>query len=128
MLSALIHSVHGYSAMPLAEQPIHQKYVHPGPLVLGVDLLKPPAPTADRDRTVSRRSEPSSRNASVTLWEATAPVKLPTRRCSHACTQVRRINAEEWYFTNGSLMTETIKSKPPTYPTHQRPASNAKLQ
>ena len=49
--------------MPLAEQPIHQKYVHPGPLVLGVDLLKPPAPTADRDRTVSRRSEPSSRTA-----------------------------------------------------------------
>ncbi len=49
--------------MPLAEQPIHQKYVHPGPLVLGVALLKPPAPTADRDRTVSRRSEPSSRTA-----------------------------------------------------------------
>ena len=49
--------------MPLAEQPIHQKFVHPGPLVLGVDLLKFPAPTADRDRTVSRRSEPSSRTA-----------------------------------------------------------------
>ena len=49
--------------MPLAEQPIHQKYVHPGPLVLGVALLKLPAPTADRDRTVSRRSEPSSRTA-----------------------------------------------------------------
>ena len=26
-------------------------------------LLKPPAPTTDRDRTVSRRSEPSSRTA-----------------------------------------------------------------
>ena len=34
MLSALIPSVRGYSAMPLAEQLMHQRYVHPGPLVL----------------------------------------------------------------------------------------------
>ena len=63
MLSALIHSVHSYPAMPLAEQLVHQRYVHPGPLVLGTDPLKTPAPTADRDRTVSRRSEPNSRTA-----------------------------------------------------------------
>ena len=38
-----------------------QRYVHPGPLVLGTDPLKLRTPTADRDQTVSRRSEPSSR-------------------------------------------------------------------
>src|SRR3712207_7234794 len=61
MLSALIHSVHSYPAMPLAEQLVHQRYVHPGPLVLRTGLLKFPTPATDRDRTVSRRSEPSSR-------------------------------------------------------------------
>src|SRR6202048_3944608 len=49
--------------MLLAEQPVHQRFVQPGPLVLGSTLLKSPAPTADRDRTVSRRSKPSSRTA-----------------------------------------------------------------
>src|SRR6201996_9807509 len=49
--------------MPLAGQQIHQRHVHPGPLVLGTNPLKSPTPTADRDRTVSRRSEPSSRTA-----------------------------------------------------------------
>ena len=47
--------------MPLAEQPMNQRFVQHGPLVLVSDLLKFPAPTTDRDRTVSRRSEPSSR-------------------------------------------------------------------
>ena len=49
--------------MPLAEQPVHQRYVHPSPLVLRIAPLKFPTPTADRDRTVSRRSEPSSRTS-----------------------------------------------------------------
>ena len=61
MLSALIQSIHSYSAVHLATQLIHQRYVQPGPLVLESELLKYPAPTTDRDRTVSRRSEPSSR-------------------------------------------------------------------
>ena len=61
MLSAVILSVRSYPAMLLAKQPDHQRYLHAGPLVLGVAPLKSPAPTADRDRTVSRRSEPSSR-------------------------------------------------------------------
>src|SRR3981189_2693653 len=63
MLSAVIRSGHGYPAMLLAEQPAHQRSVHPGPLVLGAAPRKFPTPTADRDRTVSRRSEPSSRTA-----------------------------------------------------------------
>src|SRR5450432_3170514 len=61
MLSAVIPSAHSYPAVPLARQPVHQRCVHPGPLVLGTDPLKSPSPTADRDRTVSRRSKPSSR-------------------------------------------------------------------
>ena len=63
MLSAFIRSVRSCPAMPLAWQLVHQRYVHPGPLVLRTELLKYPAPTTDRDRTVSRRSEPSSRAA-----------------------------------------------------------------
>ncbi len=47
--------------MPLAGQLEHQRLVSPGPLVLGTEPLKYPTPTADRDRTVLRRSEPSSR-------------------------------------------------------------------
>src|SRR5574337_999068 len=154
MPSAVIHSVYSYPAPPLARRQVHQRYVHPGPLVLGAKPLNSPTPTADRDQTVSRRFEPSSRTtligeqpnpwdllqpqdvmsrhrgakhsrrygllgsisllspayllsverwpthagppdhydrlptglsqplrASVTLWEATAPVKLPTMRC-----------------------------------------------
>ena len=61
MLSALIRSELSYSAMPLARQLIHQRFVQHGPLVLVSDLRKFPTPTTDRDRTVSRRSEPSSR-------------------------------------------------------------------
>ena len=61
MLSAVITSVRSYPAMLLAEQLVHQWHVQPGPLVLGAAPLKSPTPTTDRDRTVSRRSVPSSR-------------------------------------------------------------------
>ena len=136
MLSALIPTRLGYPAVPLAEQPVNRRSVHHGPLVLVTEPLKTPAPTIDRDRTVSRRSEPSSRatlmgeqpnytsagslcpsflparhvclpvkrpsaialclgrlpngpraplEASVTLLEATTPVKLPTKQCPRIC-------------------------------------------
>ena len=65
MLSAVIPSVRGYPAVPLARQPEHQRYVHPGPLVLRTAPLKYPTPTPDRDRTVSRRSEPNSRTTLI---------------------------------------------------------------
>ncbi len=41
----------------------HQRLTHSGPLVLGTSPLKYPTPTMDKDRTVSRRSEPRSRTA-----------------------------------------------------------------
>src|SRR5512139_3857336 len=63
MHSAVISARLSYPAMPLARQLAHQRSVHPGPLVLGAAPLNLPTPTADRDRPVSRRSEPSSRAA-----------------------------------------------------------------
>ena len=51
--------------MLLAEQQKHQRYVHSGPLVLRTSPLKFPAHTVDRDRTVSRRTEPSSRTSLI---------------------------------------------------------------
>ena len=61
MHSALIRSRRGYPAVRLAEQPVNRRSVQHGPLVLMSDPRKFPTPTIDRDRTVSRRSEPSSR-------------------------------------------------------------------
>ena len=61
MLSALISSRRGYPAMRLAAQLVHRRSVRYGPLVLVTAPRKFPTPTIDRDRTVSRRSEPSSR-------------------------------------------------------------------
>ncbi len=63
MLSAVIPPVGRQPAMLLAEQLAHESYVHPGPLVLGIAFLKSLPAAEDRDRTVSRRSKPSSRTA-----------------------------------------------------------------
>ena len=63
MPSALIRSAHSYPAVPLARQQVHQWCVQPGPLVIRSAIFNFPTPTTDRDRTVSRRSEPSSRTA-----------------------------------------------------------------
>src|SRR6202790_542911 len=83
MLPAVIPSVHSYPAMPLARQPVHQRYVHPGPLVLGTDPRNSPTPTADRDRTVSRRSEPSSRTTLIgeqpNPWDLLQPQDVMSR-------------------------------------------------
>ena len=83
MLSAVIASGHSYRAMLLAEQLIHHRSVHPGPLVLGAAPLKSPAHVLDRDRTVSRRSEPSSRTALMgeqpNPWEVLPPQDATSR-------------------------------------------------
>ena len=74
-------------------QPVHQRSVHPGPLVLRTAPLKYPTPAPDRDRTVSRRSEPSSRTALMgeqpNPWDLLQPQDAmsrhrgakPLRRC-----------------------------------------------
>src|SRR6266550_9112435 len=93
MLSAVIRSELGYPAMPLPGQLVHQRFVQSGPLVLGSDPLKHPTPTADRDQTVSRRFEPSSRTALIgeqpNPWDQLQPQDAmsrhrgakPLRRC-----------------------------------------------
>ena len=63
MHSAVITSERSQPALHLAVQLAHQRFVHPGPLVLGTAFLKFLPATEDRDRTVSRRSKPSSRAA-----------------------------------------------------------------
>ena len=63
MLSAVTLPERSQPAVPRAGQLAHQRFVRPGPLVLGTGLLKSPARAEDRDRTVSRRSKPSSRTA-----------------------------------------------------------------
>src|SRR5690625_1788760 len=93
MLSALILATRSYAALLLAEQLVHQLCFHPGPLVLRTAPLKLPVPTTDRDRTVSRRSEPSSRTALMgeqpNPWDRLQPQDAmsrhrgtkPPRRC-----------------------------------------------
>ena len=93
MLSAVIISQRSQPAVPLAGQLAHQRLVRPGPLVLRTALLKTPTRTADRDRTVSRRSEPSSRAALMgeqpNPWDLLQPQDAtsrhrgakPPRRC-----------------------------------------------
>ena len=63
MLSAVIPSERSQPAVPLAGQLAHQRFVHLGPLVLETGPLKTLSRVEDRDRTVSRRSKPSSRTA-----------------------------------------------------------------
>ena len=222
MLSALILPRLGYPAVRLAAQPVHRRSVRHGPLVLVTAPLKTPTPTIDRDRTVSRRSEPSSRatligeqpnpwdllqpqdvtsrhrgakpprryellggisllspeyllsferrsfhthppdhyapvscllglyasqssallplhsygrlpivlraplEASVTLLEATTPVKLPTKQCPRFL-RVRPQTAKGPYFNGGSGTAGAAPSQPPAYPTHRMTGINAKL-
>ena len=83
MLSALILATHSYSALHLAAQQIHQRCVRPGPLVLRSCLLNFVTPTTDRDRTVLRRSEPSSRATLIgeqpNPWDLLQPQDVTSR-------------------------------------------------
>src|SRR6059058_6106808 len=83
MLSAVIRNGHSYRAVPLAGQLVHHRSAHPGPLILGATPLNSPARTLDRDRTVSRRSEPSSRTALMgeqpNPWEVLPPQDATSR-------------------------------------------------
>ena len=83
MLSAVIPSALSYPAVPLARQPVHQRCVHPGPLVLGAAPLNSSTRMADRDRTVSRRSEPRSRTTLIgeqpNPWDLLQPQDVMSR-------------------------------------------------
>ena len=64
--------------------------------------------------------------ASVTLLEATTPVKLPTKQCppQHG---VRPQITKGWYFKDDSTNPGEPASLSPTYPTHQLSKVNTKL-
>ena len=83
MLSALILSQHSYPALPLTRQQEHQRLVIPGPLVLRNDPVKYPAPTEDKDQTVSRRFEPNSRTTLIgeqpNPWDLLQPQDVMSR-------------------------------------------------
>ena len=83
MLSAFISSRRSYPAVPLAGQLVHQRSVHPGPLVLRTAPFKSLTPATDRDRTVSRRSEPSSRATLIgeqpNPWDLLQPRDVTSR-------------------------------------------------
>src|SRR3984885_13617632 len=83
MLSAVIPSERSQPAVPLAGQLAPQRFVRPGPLVLGTAPFKSPTRAADRDRTVSRRSKPSSRTAlkgeQPTPWDLPQPREATSR-------------------------------------------------
>ena len=118
MLSAVIPSRLSYSAMQLAPQPIHHRPVQPGPLVLRSASFKSLTPTEDRDRTVSRRSEPSSRTALIdeqsNPWDLLQPQDAmsrhrgakPRRRCEllgviSLLSPEYLLSVERWPFHSG---------------------------
>ncbi len=83
MLSAVTQTKRSYPAVLLLEQLVHQRLVQLGPLVLESTLLNFPTPMADRDRTVSRRSEPNSRTTLIgeqpNPWELLHPQDVMSR-------------------------------------------------
>ena len=93
MLSAVIRWESSYPAVPtFMEQPAHQGFPHPSPLVLGTNLLKFQTGIQDRDRTVLRRSEPSSRTALTgeqpDPWDLLQPQDAMSRhRCRSLVTK-----------------------------------------
>ena len=118
MLSAVIPSVLSYPAVPLARQPVHHRYVPPGPLVLGAAPLKFRTGMADRDRTVSRRSKPSSRTTLIgeqpNPWDLLQPQDAmsrhrgakPPRRCEllggiSLLSPAYLLSVERWPFHAG---------------------------
>ncbi len=107
-----------YPAVPLARQLVHQRHVHSGPLVLGATLLNVPTPTVDRDRTVSRRSKPSSRTTLIgeqpNPWDLLQPQDVmsrhrgakPHRRCGRLdaislLSPAYLLSVERWPFNAG---------------------------
>src|SRR4026208_1348763 len=127
MRSAVITAIHRYPAVPLAGQPGHERNVRPGPLVLGSAPLNTPTPTTDTDRTVSRRSEPSS---CTTLtgeqpdpWDLLQPQDVISR---HRGAKPRRrceLSGAISLLSPASLLSVARSPLPPGLPHHYGPLS-----
>ena len=93
MLSAVIQPHVATQHFPLAQELVNHWCVFSGPLVLGKNPLNTLTLASDMDRTVSRRSEPSSCTALIgeqpNLWDILLPQDAisrhrgakPPRRC-----------------------------------------------
>ena len=95
MLSAVILTVRSYPAMLLAKQLVHHRYVHSGPLVLRAAPFNFLTPAEDRDQTVSRRFEPSSRTTLIgeqpNPWDLLQPQDVMSRhRGARQCRRYER--------------------------------------
>ena len=118
MHSAVISSALSYPTLQLALQSVHQRCVPPGPLVLGRAPRNTPTPTEDKDRTVSRRSKPSSRTALMgeqpNPWDQLQPQDAmsrhrgakPRRRCGllggiSLLSPAYLLSVERWPFHAG---------------------------
>src|SRR3990167_4545627 len=106
MLSALIPSEHSYSAVHLVAKPIDQRFVQPGPLVLGSTSLKRFTPTVDKDQPVSRRFEPSSRTFLIgeqpNPWGLLQPLdKMSPHRRPGSAPRCRLILSWGWRRSQG---------------------------
>src|SRR5260370_6476352 len=95
-------------------------------LDLSVSQSSTLVPLHYRARCPTVPSVPSS--SSVTLWEETAPVKLPTMHCPQprSRAKVRTAMTSGWYFNVASTMAGATASQAPTYPTQIPSQSNAK--
>ena len=68
-------------------------------------------------------------HSSVTVWEETAPVKLPDEHGPVAgYATVRTTLYSGWYFTDGSPTAGAAGSQPPTYATQKERWASANLQ
>ena len=95
MLSAVILTVRSYPAMLLAKQLVHHRYVHSGLLVLRAAPFNFLTPAEDRDQTVSRRFEPSSRTTLIgeqpNPWDLLQPQDVMSRhRGARQCRRYER--------------------------------------
>ena len=111
---------------------MHQRCVHPGPLVLRKTPFKSLARIPDLDRTLPRRSEPSSRAALIgeqpNPWDRIQPQDAtsrhrgakPHRRCGRLeeislLSQGQLLSVERWHFhshTTGSLTPTFVPARP----------------
>ena len=89
----------------LVVKPVHQRFVHSGPLVLGTTLLRYQTPATDRDQPVSRRFEPSSRalliGEQTNAWELLHPRARASRHRIHVNSnylEVRTISSSRLHF------------------------------
>ncbi len=137
MLSAVIRNGHSYRAMPLAGQLVHHRSAHPGPLVLGATPLNSPARTLDRDRTVSQRSEPSSRTALMgeqpNPWEVLPPQDATSRhRAISAVTGgadylSTLLETSEGPAFDGDRRFASAEARPPSHHSHRERISRYRV-